>query len=88
MCWKVSIWFSIDQIKKNPILTTNLFIDIMRKIKKNQSGIRNLPGTQLKNQVTKQVIYTPPEGEKIIRDKLKELEIRNTFPVTLHKKKL
>jgi Fic family protein len=31
-------------------------------------------GTQLKNPVTDTVVYTPPEGEKVIRDKLKNLE--------------
>ena len=51
-----------------------LFISIMRIIKENQSGIRNLPGTQLKNPATGKIIYTPPEGEKVIREKLKSLE--------------
>ncbi|MGK2864425.1 MAG: Fic family protein, partial [Chitinophagaceae bacterium] len=51
-----------------------LFIAIMRLIKENQSGIRNLPGTQLKNPATQKTIYTPPEGETIIRNKLKALE--------------
>ena len=63
------------QIEKKPVLTTNLFIAIMRIIKENDSGIRNLPGTQLKNPSTGKVVYTPPEGEKIIRDKLKALEV-------------
>ncbi|OGU80056.1 MAG: addiction module protein [Ignavibacteria bacterium RBG_16_35_7] len=71
--YKDALWFGVEQIKKKPILTTNLFISIMRIIKENQSGIRNLPGTQLKNPATGQVIYTPPEGEEIIREKLKAL---------------
>lgn len=72
--YKDALWYGVEQIKKKPILTTNLFISIMRIIKENQSGIRSLPGTQLKNPVTEQIIYTPPEGENIIRDKLKALE--------------
>ncbi len=73
--YKDALWFGVEEIKKKPILTNNLFIAIMQIIKENQSGIRNFPGTQLKNPVTEQVIYTPPEGENIIRDKLKALEI-------------
>ena len=46
----------------------------MQIIKENRSGIRNIPGTQLKNPVTGKIIYTPPAGENIIRDKLKSLE--------------
>jgi Fic family protein len=62
------------QIEKRPILNTNLFISLVQIIKENQSGIRNTSGTQLKNPVTDTVVYTPPEGEKVIRDKLKNLE--------------
>lgn len=73
--YKDALWYGLEQIKKKPILTTNLFIVIMQIIKENDSGIRNLPGTQLKSPATGKVVYTPPEGEKIIRDKLKALEI-------------
>jgi len=73
--YKDALWHGVKQIEKKPVLTTNLFIAIMRIIKENDSGIRNLPGTQLKNPSTGKVVYTPPEGEKIIRDKLKALEV-------------
>tara|TARA_R110002050_G_scaffold30192_1_gene77140 strand:- start:12465 stop:13589 length:1125 start_codon:yes stop_codon:yes gene_type:complete len=72
--YKDALWFGVEQIKKRPILTTNLFIAIMRIIKENDSGIRNAPGTQLKNPATNKVVYTPPEGEYVIREKLKNLE--------------
>jgi Fic family protein len=72
--YKDALKYGLEQIKKRPLMTTNLFIAIMRIIKENESGIRNLPGTQLRNPVTEKVIYTPPEGEKLIRDKLKNLE--------------
>lgn len=74
MHYKDALWFGVQQIEKRPIMTTNLFINLMQIIKENQSGIRNTPGTQLKNPATATVVYTPPEGESIIRDKLKNLE--------------
>ncbi|HUH47666.1 MAG TPA: Fic family protein [Arenibacter sp.] len=73
--YKNALWYGVERIKERPVLTTNLFIAIMRIIKENESGIRNAPGTQLKNPVTNKVIYTPPEGEKVIREKLKNLEV-------------
>jgi cell filamentation protein, protein adenylyltransferase len=73
--YKDALWYGFEEIKKKPILTTNLFISVMRIIKENQSGIRNLPGTQLRNPATGEIIYTPPEGENVIREKLKSLEI-------------
>lgn len=73
--YKDALWYGLEQIKKKPLLTTNLFIAIMQIIKENQSGVRNISGTQLKNPASGKVVYTPPEGEKIIRDKLKSLEV-------------
>lgn len=72
--YKDALWYGVEQIENRPVLTTNLFIAIMRIIKENKSGIRNAPGTQLTNPTTNKVIYTPPEGEEIIREKLKNLE--------------
>lgn len=71
--YKDALWFGIDELGRRPILNTNLFIAIMQLIKKNTSGIRNTPGTKLTDQTGK-VVYTPPEGEEIIRNKLKALE--------------
>jgi Fic family protein len=61
-------------VKKKGIITTNLFVKLAQLIKQNQSSIRNVPATQIKNDRTGEVVYTPPEGEAIIRDKLKNLE--------------
>jgi Fic family protein len=72
--YKDALWYGFEQLNERPMLTTNLFIAIMQIIKENQSGIRNTPGTKLTNPATGQVIYTPPEGEEIIREKLKDLE--------------
>ena len=72
MHYKDALWFGVEQIENRPILTTNLFIAIMQIIKENQSSIRNAPGTQLKNPATNSVVYTPPEGENVIREKLKK----------------
>jgi Fic family protein len=42
-------------------------------IKANSAGIRKTPGTKIATSTGK-TLYTPPEGENIIRDKLKNLE--------------
>jgi Fic family protein len=72
--YKDALWFGVKEIEKRPILTTTLFIAVMQIIKENQSSVRNAPGTQLKNPTTNAIVYTPPEGENIIREKLKNLE--------------
>lgn len=55
-------------------LNTNSFIDIQATLEPNKSGIRNLPGTQIANKATGEVFYTPPEGQRLIRDLLKNYE--------------
>ncbi len=60
------------QIKERP-LATGLFIEIAQLIKQTDFNVRRVPGTRIAN-THGQTIYTPPEGESVIRDKLRELE--------------
>lgn len=60
------------QIKARP-LATGLFIEIAQLIKQTDFGVRRTPGTRIAN-ARGETIYTPPEGEAVIRDKLRDLE--------------
>ncbi|TAH47432.1 MAG: Fic family protein [Betaproteobacteria bacterium] len=55
-------------------LTTRTAIDICRTIKGVDIDIRKTPGTALMNDRSGEVIYTAPEGEARIRDKLANWE--------------
>ncbi len=68
------LWAGYNAMRKKQLLTTNLYIKIVQTIKQNDAGIRNLPGTTIADQRTGKVLYTPPEGEALIRQKLGELE--------------
>lgn len=72
--YKKALWFGYEQVKANELLTTNLFTRLVQIIKENQTGIRTTPGTQIINDKTRNIIYTPPVGEDVIRTKLKNLE--------------
>jgi len=72
--YREALWNGFTSPKKNSLLTTNSFINIVQTIKQNTAGIRNTPGTQIVNETTKEVIYTPPLGEQLIRNKLSNLE--------------
>ncbi len=67
------MWEGYNRLKENNLLTTNLFISIFQKIKETTAEIRNIPGTKISTSAG-EVIYTPPEGENIIREKLSNLE--------------
>ncbi len=51
-------------------LSTRTAVDICRTIKDVDINIRTTPGTALANDRTGKIIYTPPEGERLIRDLL------------------
>ena len=69
-----ALWYGIDQMKSGRPLCTSLFEEIVQIITQNTAGVRRTPGTTIVNDATKTVIYTPPDGERIIRDKLAALE--------------
>ncbi|MCD4761930.1 Fic family protein [bacterium] len=69
-----ALWEGMRLINKNKILTSRAFIKIVNTIKENNEGVRKNPGVKIANKTTGRVIYTPPEGENIILEKLKNLE--------------
>jgi Fic family protein len=70
--YREALYHGFSAMKDRP-LTTNLFIEIVQRIKQTEFQIRAIPGTALKNEQG-EVIYTPPVGEAVIRDKLSNLE--------------
>jgi Fic family protein len=71
--YREALWEGFRQLKEREVLTTNLFIRIYQIIKETNAGIRVTPGTKISDSKG-QIIYTPPEGENIIREKLANLE--------------
>jgi Fic family protein len=51
-------------------ITIDTAIDVCRTIKDEALEIRSKPGTSLRNNVSGLVVYTPPEGSVLIREKL------------------
>ena len=55
-------------------LTTRTAEEICTHIKGVQMAVRRTPGTRLSNDATGEIIYTPPEGETVLRDMLANWE--------------
>ncbi len=55
-------------------LSTNTAVAICSQIKGTEMQIRHVSGTALANAQTEAVIYTPPEGEDLLREKLANWE--------------
>ncbi len=72
--YRQALWTGFHDLRNRPVLSTNVFVHIVNMIGENQAGIRTLPGTVIASSATRETIYTPPEGEDIIRRKLHNLE--------------
>lgn len=72
--YRSAIWRGYEIIKEKEFISTNILVELQRMIEHNKAGIRKNPGTKLINSKTGEVIYTPPQDEKEIRDLLKNLE--------------
>ncbi len=63
-----------EQVKEKQILTSNQIIKIQEILEGNNAGFRKLPGTDLKNAATGEIIYTPPQDYEVITKFMKNLE--------------
>ncbi len=72
--YRNAIWTGYEQVKKDGYINTNTIVKMQGIIEHNNAGIRKLPGTELKNSLTGETIYTPPQDEEEIRDYLRNLE--------------
>lgn len=60
-------------LKQRPV-STSTAITVCRTIKGVDLDIRATPGTALMNEATGKIIYTPPLGQELLRDKLASWE--------------
>lgn len=72
--YRSAIWHGYRFIKEKGFINTNVLVELQSMIEHNNAGIRKTPGTNLKNSKTGEIIYTPPQEEKEIRNLLKNLE--------------
>lgn len=70
--YREALWHGFENLKTRP-LSTNLFIELVGIIKQIDLGIRKVPGTKIADS-RGQIVYTPPEGEALLRELLANLE--------------
>lgn len=71
--YRTALYSGYKYLSERP-LTTATAVEICRTIKGIDLDIRKTPGTTLINDVTGDIIYTPPEGESLLREKLSDWE--------------
>jgi len=68
--YRATIFFGFNILKKQGFLKVNDIISIQQVLVTNTAGIRNTPGTVLKNDKTGEIVYTPPQDKAEILDLL------------------
>jgi Fic family protein len=63
-----------ELISKKGLLTNGMILEIQEVLENNKAGFRKLPGTALKNSITGETIYTPPQDHQTIVDLMTNLE--------------
>lgn len=72
--YRTALFEGVKRVQRQR-LTVETALEVCRTIKGSKEiGIRAQPGTSLRNNATGGVVYTPPEGEDLIRDKLENWE--------------
>ena len=72
--YRAAIWQGYELVKEKGYITTNTVTCIQEKVEHNQAGIRNTSGTVIKNTITGEIIYTPPQHKDEILAYMKNLE--------------
>lgn len=71
--YRTALLAGVKSLHSHP-LSSRTAIDIVETLLGTNVGVRRTTGTALKNASTGETIYTPPEGEHLLRDKLAEWE--------------
>lgn len=70
--YRKAIFHGFDLVKKQGYIRLNDIVSIQQELIANNAGIRSIPGTVLKNDVTGEVVYTPPQNKSEILDLLSD----------------
>lgn len=71
--YQTALWEGFNALQAGLPLTGRVFDQLYRVVKQADDGVRRLPGTRLQG-AGGRTVYTPPQGEALIRDKLASLE--------------
>ena len=72
--YRAAIWKGYELIKEREMINTNIITKIQEKVEHNQAGIRSTPGTVIKNEVTGEIVHTPPQDKEQILKYMQNLE--------------
>jgi Fic family protein len=71
--YRRALFAGVESIRSRPLTAVTAAL-ICSELQGREMAVRALPGTRIANPTTREVVYAPPEGASIIRDKLSDWE--------------
>ncbi len=69
-----ALHIGFDIVKNDKLITNRTLLKMHKKLEGNDAGFRRQSGTQLKNDATGEIVYTPPQDPKDVLDYMTNLE--------------
>lgn len=66
--------WGFETVRQKGILTCNHIIQMQATLEENEAGFRKVPGTELKNEQTGEIVYTPPQTHDEVAAYMSNLE--------------
>lgn len=66
--------WGFETVRQKGILTNNHIIQMQARLEENDAGFRKVPGTELKNEQTGEIVYTPPQTHDEVEAMMSNLE--------------
>jgi Fic family protein len=87
--YAIALRKGFEVVRKNQLITLPHILDIQAELEDNNAGLRQTPGTTLKNERTGKVVYVPPQHPDVIMEYMSNLvnfinndEISDLDPLT------
>lgn len=71
--YRAALWDGLASMRRRA-LTVATAVEVCSEIKGRPMEVRALPGTRIADAATGRIVYSPPEGAHVIRDKLSDWE--------------
>ena len=71
--YAAALWDGLSEVRASGLIRLSTVLRVQERIEKNNAGLRSQAGTTLKNQLTGETVYTPPQRKKEIEAALQNL---------------
>lgn len=71
--YRSALFAGVESLRKRPLSAGTAAL-VCTEIQGREMAVRSVPGTRIANPLTREIVYSPPEGAEVIRDKLSAWE--------------